>query len=89
MFDEFIDVVEVLSGEFSPVFEACGWLCLSEDVHGHVFDPSHVFGAVAGPQAGEVVMEDHIEGPSAGGSRCASGRTPRAKVLASSGADSR
>ena len=63
MFDAFVDVVEVLSGEFSSVFEACGWLRLSEDVHGHVFDPGHVFGAVAGPQADEVVMEDHIQNP--------------------------
>ena len=45
-FDEIIEVVEVPTGEFSAVLEADGWLGLSEDVHGHVFDDGHVFGAV-------------------------------------------
>ena len=48
-------MVEV--GEFSTDLEAVAVLGFSREVNGHVFDDSHVFGPVAGTQAGEVVEE--------------------------------
>jgi len=35
----------------------------SQQVHGHVSDDRHVFGAEAGAQSGQIVMEDDVEHP--------------------------
>lgn len=35
----------------------------AEQVHGHVFDGVHVFGAVCGPRAHEIVVENDVEHP--------------------------
>ncbi len=61
--DEGVEVVAVPSGEFSSVLEAGGWFGLADEVHGHVFDDGHVFGSVAGSEAGEIVVEDDIQDP--------------------------
>jgi hypothetical protein len=36
---------------------------VADEVHGHAFDDGHVFGSVAGSQAGQVVVEDEVEHP--------------------------
>src|SRR4051794_41748921 len=61
--DEGFEVAWVPSGELAAVFEACGWRGLSHEVQGHVSDDGHVLGAVAGAQASEVVVEDHVHDP--------------------------
>src|SRR3954470_15007179 len=61
--DEGFEVAWVPSGELAAVFEACGWRGLSHEVQGHVSDDGHVLGAIAGAQASEVVVEDHVHDP--------------------------
>src|SRR5215213_238907 len=71
--DECFEVAWVPSGELAAVFEACSWRGLPHEVYGHVVyghvvyghvsEDGHVLGAIAGAQAGEVVVEDHVHDP--------------------------
>ncbi len=48
---------------FAANFEAFFSVCLSDQVHGHVFDCSHISWSVFGSQAHAVVMKDDVEHP--------------------------
>ena len=61
MSEEFLEVVGIEVGEFSPDLEAVLIVLSAHQVHGHVFDDGHILGAGTGSEAGEVVMEDDIE----------------------------
>lgn len=54
-----------------------------------MFDDGHVLWAVAGPEAGEVVVEDDVENSMEAVSTCQWVRTASAKVRGSSLADER
>lgn len=64
-------------------------LRLTYEVHGHVFDDGHVFGAVSGAQSGEIVVEDDVEDPVEAIFDAQWARTARPKVFASRAAEER
>ena len=51
----------VPAGGFAFDAEAVFAGCRFHEVEGHVFDGRHVFGAVGGSQAHEIVVEDGVE----------------------------
>src|SRR3954470_14568957 len=61
--DEAFEVGGVPAGALAAVLEAHGRPRLMQQVRGHVPDHGHVGGAVAGPQPGEVLVEDDIQDP--------------------------
>src|SRR4051794_13100193 len=75
--DECFEVAWVPSGELAAVFEACGWRGLPHEVHGHVSEDGHVLGAMAGAQAGEVVVEDDVHDPMQAVTQCRRFSTPQ------------
>ena len=60
--EDVFEVIEAPSCELTTVFEGSGGLGLAQEVEREMFDDGHVFRPMPGPQAGEVVPEDDIEG---------------------------
>ena len=61
--DQVFQILGIPSGALAAVLQADRRLRLAQQIKREVLHDGHIFRAMAGPQAGEIVAEHHVEHP--------------------------